>query len=48
MKKVVEGSVADRQGNILPNDQVIEVSSQFRVVMACCDWLGVRLMEIYI
>ena len=26
VKKVVEGSVADRQGKILPNDQVIEVS----------------------
>ena len=26
VKKVVEGSVAERQGRILPNDQVIEVS----------------------
>ena len=26
MKKVVGGSVAERQGGILPNDQVIEVS----------------------
>ena len=26
VKKVVDGSVADRQGKILPNDQVIEVS----------------------
>ena len=28
VKKVVDGSVADRQGKILPNDQVIEVSHQ--------------------
>ena len=29
VKKVVEGSVAEVQGKILPNDQVIEVSSVF-------------------
>ena len=28
VKKVVDGSVADRQGKILPNDQVIEVSGE--------------------
>ena len=30
MKKVVEGSVADVQGRILPNDQVIEVNNNLQ------------------
>ena len=50
VKKVVEGSVADRQGKILPNDQVIEVSQDKLLERRTCCSAGllVRLMVFYI
>ena len=37
VKKVVEGSVADVQGRILPNDQVIEVNSICNIILTLHD-----------
>ena len=37
VKKVVEGSVADIQGRIIPNDQVIEVNSICNIILTLHD-----------
>ena len=48
VKKVVDGSVADRQGKILPNDQVIEVSHQILAALQESNFSNIfQLFQVY-